>query len=381
MRGAFPIARVFGIPILVNASWFVSLTLVVSVLSMQIFPDFFPGRNGALYWSLGLAGGLIFFASIVLHELGHSVVARRYGIPVKSITLFIFGGVAQITREAPGPQAELLMAFAGPFVSLLLGGLFLGVKLLLLPGDTPVSVLAEWLGVMNLVVAVFNLLPGFPMDGGRLFRSLLWAISGNYRASTRVAGWLGRILAVGIIGAGLLTFLRLPGWPLGNDPFGGVWLIVVGLFLNYAAGQTQEQTRLLDVLTRYRAEQVMDASAAAVPAEATVRQLVYELPAVRAQSVCFVLRDGRLVGLLARDRVLRTPAEDWARLTAADLMIAAEQIQPAQPEENLATLLQRMEADELPGVPVVRQGVVLGIVTRAGLGSLLRRQPGLEPAG
>jgi len=139
VRGTFPIARVFGIPILVNASWFISLALVVSVLALQVFPDFFPGRESALYWSLGLTGGLVFFASIVLHELGHSVVARRYGIPVKSITLFIFGGVAQITREAPRPLAELLMAFAGPFVSLLLGAIFLGVKVLLLPTDTPGS--------------------------------------------------------------------------------------------------------------------------------------------------------------------------------------------------------------------------------------------------
>jgi len=340
------------------------------VLSLEIFPSFYPGRTAGVYWSLGLLGALSFFASIVLHELGHSMVARHYGIPVKSITLFLFGGVAQIARDAPRPRAEFLMALAGPAVSVGLGVLFLGLRAFVLTGETPAGHLVEWLGLTNIVLALFNLLPGFPMDGGRLLRSTLWGISGNFRMATRVAGWLGRGMALVLVAVGTLSALQPSWWPLA-DPAGGVWLIVVGLFLNNAAGQAQVQSRLIEGLRRYRAEQIMEVDVPIVPAEATIRAIVFESPPVQGDTVYFVYRDGRLVGLLARDRLIMLPPDRWGTAVAADLMIPAERIRPVSLEEDGAVLMQRMDLEELPGLPVVSGGVVAGLVTRARLLSLM----------
>lgn len=381
MRGTFSVGRVLGIPILVNPSWFASLFLIVGILSLQVFPGVFPRRETGLYWLLGLGGGIVFFVSIVLHELGHCLVARHYAIPVKSITLFIFGGVSQITREAPRPRAELLMAVAGPAVSLVLGGLLLALRLFVLTEETPLALLCEWLGEINVVLAAFNLLPGFPMDGGRVLRALLWGISGNFRTATRLAAWLGRGLAIMMIAAGVVTLLSLPGWPLSQDPIEGLWLIFVGLFLNNAAGQTQRQARLLDFLRSYRADQLMQADVPAVPAEATVRSFVFDLPNGPDEVACFVTREGRVAGLLPRDRLRQIPAAQWGTVTAADLMIPADRISPAGPEEDGATLLQRMDTQGLPGLPVVSEGAVTGLVTRAALFRLLNRNPRFRLSG
>jgi CBS domain-containing protein len=256
--------------------------------------------------------------------------------------------------------------------------LLLAIRLLVLTASTPVALLCEWLGEINLVLAVFNLLPGFPMDGGRILRALLWAVSGNFRVATRLAALLGRALALLLIGGGIITIFKLPGWPLNEDPIGGLWLIFVGLFLNNAAGQTQRQARLLNFLRAYRAEQLMRADVPTVEAAATIRDFGYELPNGADEVACFVTRDGRVAGLLLRDRLRQVPVADWGTVTAGDLMIPANQIMPANPTEDGATLLQRMDTEGLPGLPVVSDGTVAGLVTRAALFRLLRRNPKLR---
>jgi len=379
LRGTLPLGRVLGIPILVNLSWFASLFLIVSLLALRVFPEVFPSRDGATYWLLGVAGGLIFFLSVIAHELGHCMVARHYAIPVRSITLFIFGGVSQISHEAPRARAEFLMAIAGPAVSLVLGALLLALRQFVLVVDTPVALLVEWLGWTNLVLAVFNLLPGFPMDGGRLLRSTIWGISGNFRLATRLAAMLGRGMAFALIGAGLLSLLQVPGWPLRQDPAGGLWLIFVGLFLNRAAGQTQKQSRLLNFLRGYRADQIMDADMPMVSADVSLRSFVYDVTPGRDEVAFLVVRDGRVVGLLPRGRMDRAMAMGGIDVPAASLMIPAEGIAPARPEDDGAILLERMEAEGLPGLPVVSSGSVTGLVTRGALYRLLGGSPGLRP--
>ena len=374
MPGSFPIARLLGIPIRVNVSWFASLLLVVSILSMQLLPLYAPGSSAAVYWSLGLAGGLVFFMSIVLHELGHSVVARHFGIPVASITLFIFGGVAQITREPERPRVEMLMAVAGPAVSLVLGALFLALRFLVVTSDTPVRQVIEWLGSINILLAAFNMLPGFPMDGGRVLRSAIWMISRNYRMATRVAGWLSHGIAILLMLAGLASIFSVPNWPLGNDPIGGLWLIIVGLFLNRMASQTQTQSRALDVLRGLHAGQVMDSQLPIVPADATIRSILLEQPLDQREPAYFVFNEGRLIGLLSREALLRLPPERWATTPVSEILIPADRIQPASPDEDGVSLMQRMETGGLPALPVTRDGIVVGVVTRANLMDLLGQQ-------
>ncbi len=388
MRGTLPVGRVLGIPILLNISWFASFFLITALLALQELPASIPAGAMPLdlqpyapvvYWLLGLVGGLLFFISILLHELGHCVVARHYGIPVRNITFFIFGGVSQISQDAPRAVSEFLMAVAGPLVSLVLGGVLIGAVLLTVGLDSAAGVLIASLGALNLVLGIFNLLPGFPMDGGRVLRSAIWAISGNVGLATRLAALLGRGMAFLFMAVGVVEIWEPSGWLLGASSYEGLWLIFIGLFLNRAAGQAQRQARVLGALRTFKAEQVMQADVPTVPAGAGMPMLLSELPPMLQDDVaCFVERDGHVIGIIPRERLLRLPREPWTSLTAADLMIPAERITPASPEDDGATLLQRMDAEGLPGLPVVSAGVVSGVVTRTGLFRALRANPRLR---
>jgi Zn-dependent protease len=361
----------------VNISWFASLLLVSSMIALYWLPGEVPGISSFAAWSLGLAGGVLFFVSILVHELGHCIVARHYSIPVRNITLFVFGGVSQISQEASSPRVEFLIAVIGPVVSLVLGGALLAIRLFVPMPQTPATALVTWLAIMNLALGVFNLLPGFPMDGGRLLRATIWGVSHNFSTATRIASTLGRGMAYLFIGVGLLSLW--PGGPLQGDVFGGLSLIVVGLFLNQVARQTQRQSRLLDQLRGYRAEQIMDADIPAVPADAPLRSFVYNQAPGRDDVAYFAVRDSRVIGLVPRLRIDHALAMGNLDATAGALMIPAEGIAPASPDDDGAKLLERLEAEGLPGLPVVESGTIAGLVTRGSLFRLLRSKPGLRP--
>jgi predicted transcriptional regulator len=226
--------------------------------------------------------------------------------------------------------------------------------------------------MINIALGAFNLLPGFPMDGGRLLRSSIWAVSGNFALATRIAAFLGRTMAFALMALGVVVLWEPAGWLLGSDQIQGLWLILIGLFLNRAAGQTQRQARLLNYLRGYRADQIMEPNVPVVPPDAVLRSFVYELPQFQDEVCCFVERDGHVIGMVPRDRLRGIPPERWGQVTAADLMIAADKIIPAEPGDNGATLLQRLDAEGLPGLPVVNSGVIAGLVTRSSLFRLLR---------
>ncbi|MFC2025417.1 site-2 protease family protein [Chloroflexota bacterium] len=231
MGKAFNLGKLFGIQFRLHFTWFVIFLLVTALL---VYPNYLQW----LYWIIGIVTSLLFFASVVAHELAHSLVGRANGIPIKSITLFIFGGVAQMGKEATRPGAELKMAVAGPLCSLVLGGLF-GLLWLLLPSITePIATMILWLAVMNAALAAFNLIPGFPLDGGRVFRSLLWRFTGNYNHSTRIATRIGQGIGyLFIVGGILIILLR----PFGLSWFDGVWISFIGWFLESAASASYRQ--------------------------------------------------------------------------------------------------------------------------------------------
>lgn len=235
MRTSFTGGRLFGIPIRINYSWFLALALSTGLLGGRVYPDVLPDAPAAAHWSLALATALTFFLSIVLHELGHALMARLFNIPVRSITLFLLGGVAQIGQEARSPVAELLIAVIGPAVSLLLAGLFFALMLLAGGAHTPAGVMFATLFGLNLSVGVFNLAPGFPMDGGRVFRALLWGVSGSHRLATRIAAWTGRGFAATLILLGLFTVVGVRWLPLPADGFTAFSMVLIGLYLDNAA--------------------------------------------------------------------------------------------------------------------------------------------------
>lgn len=231
-RGTVPLGRIAGIPIGIDYSWFLVFALVTWTLATGYFPAEFGDWPPAEYWIVGAATAVLFFASVILHELGHSIVALRYRVPVRSITLFVFGGMAQIDGEPPRASAEFWIAIAGPAVSFALAGLF-AAALSLVTGSELLTALARYLAYTNGILAVFNLIPGFPLDGGRIFRALVWGLSHDFDRATMIAARLGRAVAIAFVGIGVFRIVD------GNLP-GGLWIAFIGWFLMNAA-TTHEQ--------------------------------------------------------------------------------------------------------------------------------------------
>ncbi|MFC1864493.1 site-2 protease family protein [Chloroflexota bacterium] len=258
MGSAFNLGKLFGIQFRLHFTWFIIFILVTVSL---VDPNYFQW----LYWIIGIITSLLLFASVVAHELAHSLVGRANGIPIRSITLFIFGGVAQMTKEATRPGAELKMAAAGPLCSLVIGSLF-GLIWLFMPNiPQPIAIMVLWLAVMNGVLAVFNLIPGFPLDGGRVFRSLLWRFTGSYRRSTRIATRVGQgIGCLFILGGISIIFLR----PFGLSWFDGIWVVFIGWFLVSAASASYRQLRWQEVLHGFTASEATVLDCPAVPSKA-----------------------------------------------------------------------------------------------------------------
>ncbi len=259
MGKVFNLGELFGIQFRLHFTWFIVFILVTVFL---VYPDY----SQWLYWVIGIITSLLFFASVVAHELAHSLVGRANGIPIKSITLFIFGGVAQMTREATRPGAELKMAAAGPLCSLVIGGLF-GLLWLFTPNmPQPIAVMILWLAVMNGVLAVFNLIPGFPLDGGRVFRSLLWHFTGNYSRSTRIATRVGQGIGyLFILGGISIIFLH----PFGLSWFDGIWISFIGWFLENAASVSYRQIRLQEAPHGFIASETTPTEWPVVPPDTT----------------------------------------------------------------------------------------------------------------
>jgi len=258
MGKSFTLGRLFGIQFRLHFSWFIIFIVVTTLLSWQYFPSAYTGWPWLLYWIIGIATSLLFFASVLAHELAHSLVGRAQGIPISSITLFIFGGVAQMTREATRSGAELKMAVAGPVCSLFIGGLFGLLWLLTENTIEPVAALALWLAAMNSILAVFNLIPGFPLDGGRVLRSLLWRVTGSYSRSTRIATRIGQAIGYLFIVAGLLIILLHPfGYSRAEGLWNGLWICLVGWFLENAASISYRQIRGQEAVHNSTNSQVM----------------------------------------------------------------------------------------------------------------------------
>ena len=376
MRGSIRIGRILGIPITVNPSWFLILLLVVVTLATQAFPEVFDDQPAWVQWLLALGVALVFFASMVLHELGHSLVARYFDIPVRSITLFVLGAVAQTTRESRRPAHEFLMAIAGPVVSILVAGVFMTLWFLTGMGESRLSQVCGWLWLTNMAVGIFNMLPAFPMDGGRVLRSVLWGVLGSYRRATRWAALVGRGFAFLMIGSGLLVALRVPGVFDDISPFNGLQFVLIGLFINYAARQSDVQSGVLDFLSGYRAADVMLRDVPAALATLSVREALYgPLAGYGAGREWLLVSDGdRFVGVAPRTALQMLPEVRWDATRVSDLTIPADRLRAAGPGDPLNDVLERMESEQAPVFVVVEDGQVTGIVHRGLLTELMRGQ-------
>ena len=377
--GAIRIGTLAGIPVLLSPSWFILFGITTWLLATQFYPAALENAGRPTHYAMAASSVVLFFASIVLHELAHSLVARAYRIPVKSITLFILGGVAQITREAARPGHELLMAAAGPFTSFLLSGAFFGLWWVVGAESTrPVDYVLVWLALMNAILGVFNLLPAFPMDGGRVFRSLAWMITRDYNRATSIAAWTGRGFAWAGMGAGLAAIAGRD-IVIANNAASGAWLIFLGIFLENAARRSLDQNRLVKELRLYRAEDVMHRDPPIVDGAQSVGALARGVLDLNPRVCYMVQNNGSLAGLLSGYEMHAVPEQDWDRVTANQAMVPSTALRATARERLLSDVLLEMETEDLFHMPVVEDGRVVGIIARERILRLLR-QAGLLPA-
>jgi len=363
-RQNIPLGRILGIPIGLDYSWFLIFVLLTWTLGVSYYPAEFKNWPPLLYWLMGAVTAIMLFASVLLHELGHSVVAMRYKIPVRSVTLFIFGGVASIGAEPPSAIAEFWIAIAGPIVSLSLALLFSALKPAT-AGIEPLWGLVKYLAYINFALALFNLIPGYPLDGGRVFRSIVWAATKNMRRATLMAANAGRFFGYLFIFAGV--------WQVFTGDFGGgLWIVFIGWFLDNAASGQIQQVMFQGLLAGHKVAQAMSSHCIAIPAELTLQQLVDEHILSGGQRCFLVNRGSDTVGLMTLHRIRAVPRGEWQTTSAAQAMLPLDKLMRISPDKELWTALQQMDRDGGNQLPVMTNGRVIGMLRREDVITFLR---------
>lgn len=358
------LGKIWGIPLGINASWFIVFMLVTLSLVSQ-FAGLHPGWSPTYCYTIGVLTSLLFFVSVLLHELGHSAVALRKHIPIRSITLFIFGGIAQLGKEPDRPLTELQIAIAGPIVSFALAVVF-GVLGNLAAGMSEgVQTLGDWLSRINLNLAVFNLLPGFPLDGGRVFRALAWRQSGDFARATRVAAGMGKGVAYLFVIGGI--WIGLNGALLN-----GLWISFIGWFLLSAAEMSVQQLALKQALAGLRARDVMTKDYASVPEHTLLSQLVEGYILLTGRRSFLVTTDDQLLGLITVHQVKQVPREAWPHTSVHEVMVPFARLRCVSPDTEVGEVLTLMDEGDVGQVPVITDGRLLGLIGRDHLLRVIR---------
>ncbi len=363
-KSAISLGRIFGIPIGLDYSWFLIFALLTWSLATSYFPAEFGNWPTAQYWIVGAVTSILLFVSVLLHELGHSVVAQRYKIPVRSITLFIFGGVSQIGGEPPSAIAEFWIALAGPVVSFALA-LFFTLLQPISGALAPLLALAKYLAYINATLGLFNLIPGFPLDGGRVFRAIVWGITHNLRRATLIAANVGRFIA--------FLFIIFGVWQLFIGNFGnGLWIAFIGWFLESAAVSQVRQQTIHDLLANHCVTDAMRRDYTVVSPGATLEQLVSDHILGSGIRRMIVEQDGRVVGLLTLHEVKTIQRSNWSATTAAQVMIPIERMKSIRPDAELVDALEEMDRDGVSQLPVMVGDQIQGVLGRDDVISLFR---------
>ncbi|MFL6232738.1 MAG: site-2 protease family protein [Thermoanaerobaculia bacterium] len=350
--------EIFGFKVRIDLSWFVVAALVTWQLSALTFPAQLPGLAPGTYWLMGASGALAYFLCLLLHELSHSLVARTYGVEMRGITLFIFGGVAEMTGEPPSPQSEFVIAAAGPAASfgiaLACGGLYIAGNVEGWPA--PLTAVLGYLGLLNGSLALFNLVPAFPLDGGRLLRALLWGWKGNLRWATRVSAGVGSGFGLMLIGLGVVSVL--------NGVLSGVWLSVLGLFVRNAASASYQQLLLHRTLEGEPVSRFMHPDPVTVPRAISVLELVQSYISRYHFKMFPVVDDaGRLLGCVTARHVRSLPREDWERQTVGALADKCSPENTVQANTDAMEALSRMSRTGASPLMVVEGDRLLGILS------------------
>jgi Zn-dependent protease/predicted transcriptional regulator len=356
-QGSWKIITIWGIPIRVHFSWLIVFGLITWSLSTYYFPKEAPALPAASYWIKGAIGAFLLFASVTFHELSHSFVSRRYKITILSITLFIFGGVAQMKGEPPTPKAEFKIALAGPLSSFFLAGVFLLFYAAV--ANPGMKALFWWLARLNLILGAFNLIPGFPMDGGRVLRSILWGKTKDYFYATRKASGIGQKIALFFIIFGLFSFLT--GFP------GGLWLMFIGWFLYTAAQASYQQVSLQENLSGLKVKDVMVKDMVTLSSPVTLDEAVNGYFLKYGYGGFPVFDNGRFLGIITLKEVKDIPREDWMKVKVSDVLISHNREWEVSPEDDVMKALELMITKDKGRLVVKYNNKVIGLITRNGI--------------
>lgn len=355
-QGAWKIGKIMGIPIRMHFSWLIIFGLITWSLSTYYFPQAAPDLPTASYWMKGTLAALLLFASVTFHELAHSFVAQRYKISIESITLFIFGGVAQMKGEPPNPRAEFRIAIAGP-----LSSFFLSVLFFFLSGNTTggIKALFSYLAQINLIIGVFNLIPGFPMDGGRVLRSVIWEKKKNFYYATQRASSIGQKIALFFIIFGIFSIL--------TGMSGGLWLMLVGWFLYTAAQASYQQSTLQESLSGIKVRDIMVKDIVTLSSFITVDEAVNNYFLRYGYGGFPIIDDGKFLGIVTLKEVKNIHRENWGREKVADILVPHDKRWEVSPEDNVMKALELMIKEDKGRLVIIENNKLSGLITRNGI--------------
>jgi len=357
MKVSWRIARIFGIDICVDASWLIIFGLFTWIIASYYFPSGYPNWPRWEYWVLGAVTSILFFASVLGHELAHSLVAISQGEKVRRITLFILGGVAQISEEPKEASKEFFMALVGPLTSFGIAIVCYLAFLALQPVSEPAAAITRYLSYINVLLGAFNLLPGFPMDGGRVLRAIIWKFTGNLKKATGIASSVGRGFAFAFIALGFFMMFR-------GAFINGIWIMMIGWFLMSAASQGYHQVIVKDMLKGVRVEDLMRRDIQTVPGDLPVQKLVDEF-ILKHRDRAFVVADGGdTQGIVCLEDVKKIPKDQWSSTLVSQIMTPREDLATASPGDDGNKVLAQLTTKNVHQVPVLENGKIQGIVCR-----------------
>lgn len=357
MEASLKLGRIRGIEIGIHYTWVFIFALLTYSLARDFFPAYFDNWTTGQYWTISVIASLLLFASVLAHELGHSLVALSRGIPVKSITLFIFGGVASLSEDTQDAGTEFKVAIAGPAVSFVVALVSLGLVYLFRGVNEQIEGIFLYLALANGLLVVFNLIPGFPLDGGRVFRSIVWGVTNSMERATNIAGTVGVVIGYLFIILGVFLLFT-------SAIISGIWLIAIGWFLQNAAEQSMQQFRMQKVFKNIRIGMLMQPNPPTVAPETTIEDLVeHHILGQNIRGVP-VVRDGALVGIITLSDVKSVPRTQWREFRVIDRMTPLEHLMTVTPDSPLTAALQAMSDKDIHQIPVVRDGMLVGLVTR-----------------
>jgi len=373
LKKSFKLATVFNIPIEVNYSWFIILGLIIFTLGSGYFPYINPGLDSSIYWLLASISALLLFASLLAHELSHAIVARRNNIPIHGITLFVFGGVAQMDAEPSSPIIEFKMAIAGPIMSFTLALLFFALSQLLFTLGTsgPIISLLYYLFMINIVVGVFNMIPGFPLDGGRVLRALLWHVFKDIKKATAIASNLGKLFAFILMAFGIFNIIS-------GALVSGIWLIFVGLFLQEAAEVSYRQIIMKKMLAGVGIKSLMTRDVITVPTTINLDELVNSYFFKYRHASFPVMEDDLILGLVTFHDLKEIPRQEWPTRNVKEIMLPLSELLVINQNADAMDALAKMAQNGIGRLLVIENTKLIGIISQKDIMQLFKFRAAVE---